>query len=513
MNENHQTELKHHRIDPYEDEIELMDYLLVIWKWKYLILIGTLVCAVAAAVISLQMDKVYSIQTVLQPGRLKVTEDGKTIFISSAKTIKAIIETGTFDNRILSKVKTANRDDLPETLEFSIKIPKNSNALDISYETSDVDLGLQILNNLNEALLEKYGKLIRYYQEDYDIKVRLKSNEKSKLTEKMAKVRNAISIIEAESKTAISEIEANISSKKAEISSSEAEKETKISEIEAKISSKKAEIATKEAKKVVAIDQKDNSISTLKAQIAAKKKQIKNLLDRISDVKIEIGRISKNTDLLIEERNKFLSSTKDKDNILASVMYTNTIQQNIGYLNTLRSTVNSVNHQLFQESASIENLQNNIKDIYAQKNSIENQTKYNIENLKSEIKDQRVQIVGFGKQTKYNIENLRSDIKDLRTQNVSLKEQTKYKVENLKEEIKALKSEKEYILQEVKDLEFKKSFVQNIQILQPPKSSPYPIRPKTTLYIILSLVAGLFLMLFLSFFLEYLSKHKWTQER
>lgn len=24
-----------------EDEIELMDYLLVIWKWKYLILVGT----------------------------------------------------------------------------------------------------------------------------------------------------------------------------------------------------------------------------------------------------------------------------------------------------------------------------------------------------------------------------------------------------------------------------------------------------------------------------------------
>ena len=147
MNEHLQADLMHHRRDSNEDEIELMDLLLVLWKWKYLILIGTLVCAVAAAVISLQMDKVYSIQTVLQPGRLKVTEDGKTIFISSANTIKAIIEAGTFDDRILSKVKTANSDDLPKTLEFSVNIPSNSNALDISYETSDVDLGLQILKN------------------------------------------------------------------------------------------------------------------------------------------------------------------------------------------------------------------------------------------------------------------------------------------------------------------------------------------------------------------------------
>ena len=52
MNENHQTDLKERRIDPYEDEVELMDYLLVIWKWKYLILAGTLAFALAAAIIS-----------------------------------------------------------------------------------------------------------------------------------------------------------------------------------------------------------------------------------------------------------------------------------------------------------------------------------------------------------------------------------------------------------------------------------------------------------------------------
>ena len=56
MNENHQTQKDAHRIDPYEDEIELMDYLLVKWKWKYLILAGTIVCAVITF-INLKMKK------------------------------------------------------------------------------------------------------------------------------------------------------------------------------------------------------------------------------------------------------------------------------------------------------------------------------------------------------------------------------------------------------------------------------------------------------------------------
>ena len=52
MNENHQTDLVERKRDPYEDEIELMDYLLVLWKWKYIILAGTFVFALVAAIIS-----------------------------------------------------------------------------------------------------------------------------------------------------------------------------------------------------------------------------------------------------------------------------------------------------------------------------------------------------------------------------------------------------------------------------------------------------------------------------
>ncbi|MCW9096174.1 MAG: Wzz/FepE/Etk N-terminal domain-containing protein, partial [Ignavibacteriaceae bacterium] len=68
MNEDHQTQTDLRRIDNLDDEIELIDILRVIWKWKYLILSGTIVCGLVTAIISLNMRKIYSIDMTLMPG-------------------------------------------------------------------------------------------------------------------------------------------------------------------------------------------------------------------------------------------------------------------------------------------------------------------------------------------------------------------------------------------------------------------------------------------------------------
>ena len=57
MNNGHLTQKESNKIEHYEDEIELIDYLLVIWKWKYLIIIGTLVFGFSAAIISFDTRK------------------------------------------------------------------------------------------------------------------------------------------------------------------------------------------------------------------------------------------------------------------------------------------------------------------------------------------------------------------------------------------------------------------------------------------------------------------------
>jgi len=358
MSEAREVGVEPQRYDQFEDEIELMDYLKVLWKWKYLIIVGTLVCAIGAAVVSLNMTKVYGITTILEPGMLKVTDEGKIIHIDSPQNIKAVIETGALNGHILKNIKAPNKEDVPDSVEVKVTIHKGTNALEVLYETPNVDLGFQIMKNLSKALLERYGKLIKHYQEEYSMQ-----------------------IIEKSSLLQIS----------------------------------------------------DNAILNLRAELKAKQDQIRNLEERKSEVELEIGRIGKNTDLLISERNLFLSTTKEDNNILSALIYSNTIQQNISYLNSLKDDVSNINSKIYNEKVGVEKLENAVKD------------------------------------------------KQITKKDISI---------------------------EIKSLEFKKNSIQNIQIIKTPKISESPIKPKTRLNVMLAGVVGLFLTVFLAFFVEYISKYK-----
>ena len=92
MNDSHQIQTDTHKVEHYEDEIELIDILRVIWKWKFLILSGTVLCGLIAAIISFNMSKIYSIDMVLRPGILSIGEHGQNVYIDSPANIKALID-------------------------------------------------------------------------------------------------------------------------------------------------------------------------------------------------------------------------------------------------------------------------------------------------------------------------------------------------------------------------------------------------------------------------------------
>ena len=59
---------------------------------------------------------------------------------------------------------------------------------------------------------------------------------------------------------------------------------------------------------------------------------------------------------------------------------------------------------------------------------------------------------------------------------------------------------------EMETLKIKRESIENVRLIQPPQSSIYPIKPKKKLNVMLAFVIGLFLSIFLAFFLEYLQK-------
>ncbi len=353
MNEDQKTKIVKQKLDrdQYSDTIELIDLIQVIWKWKYFILSGTLVCGLIAAIISLKMDKVYSINMVLRPGILSIGEEGKNVYIDSPQNIKALIESGMYNSGIFNYLKTTeeNIDKAPKRYGFKATILKDSNTIMIEYETSDIKQGMDIQDYLSKLLLEMYSKLVQYFKNEYDMKLSLVKSE----------------------------------------------------------------------------------TDYIKTSIQSYKRNVKNIEKRIDELISEIELIKKNTTNLITERNKLLSKNPKENNILSALLYSNTIQQNLQLYNRYQDEINNYKRQKENELQKIEKSGNEI----AKK------------------------------------------------------------------------------LNEKKNLQFKKDSIQNIQVLQTAQSSPYPIKPKKVRNVILSLLTGLFLMLFLSFFLEYLSKHKWTQER
>ena len=80
--------------------------------------------------------------------------------------------------------------------------------------------------------------------------------------------------------------------------------------------------------------------------------------------------------------------------------------------------------------------------------------------------------------------------------------------ENEKLKLEELNGKSKRLLEEIKDLEFKKNNVQNVEILQPPTSSQHPVKPRIALNVMLAGVLGFLAMLFLAFFLEYVQTHR-----
>ena len=56
----------------HNEEIELMDYFLVIWKRKWLIILPTLFCVVAVGVVSFMLPRIWEVDAIVQPSRLFV---------------------------------------------------------------------------------------------------------------------------------------------------------------------------------------------------------------------------------------------------------------------------------------------------------------------------------------------------------------------------------------------------------------------------------------------------------
>ena len=159
----------------YENETELMDYLKVIWKRKWFIVIPTFFCIIVALVISLLLPPKWEVDALIQPSKfLKQTKKGKIkdVLLIDFKQIAGQIDGGFYNNLIASELNM----DIRKLPKFKTENLKYTSLVRVSIREKDVEKAKLFLNSLLKHLKEELDEKAKI--ELQGIKTKLNSDKK-----------------------------------------------------------------------------------------------------------------------------------------------------------------------------------------------------------------------------------------------------------------------------------------------------------------------------------------------
>jgi len=173
-----------------QNEVELIDYLKVIWKRKGLIVGGTLVAAAAALVVSLSMPKTYEVSRTLKIGRLPGgISDGRVIEGKLIETRDDVIARLN-DHRILRTAVEKIHPGLTSTdMNSLVSIGRKTNP-DVYYivQANDPEVGRQIADQLAEYIIKIHRpifdlglRIVKSYEAEFEANIRSLETENRNL--------------------------------------------------------------------------------------------------------------------------------------------------------------------------------------------------------------------------------------------------------------------------------------------------------------------------------------------
>ncbi len=454
-------------MNEYENERELIDYLNVIWKRKWLIIIPTFFLIVAVGIYSSLQPSVWEIEAIIMPSKFFIQVGGggfEEILPVDPKQIAGQINEATYNNLIAAELNLDARG-LPN---FKAKNIKETKMVRISTRVNDVEKAMPILYSLFSHLKRDLDKKIDVEIKGIDTQVESKKNViKSKEIEIKDK-KNSIKLI----KILIEDKKNEIKTRQNRIK----DKENVIKTKENAIKLKNLNIESKEIEKKMIGDE----IITLKNKFKISQKRAKSITEEMKEVKNRIDKIE-------EEQRKVLKSGSDK-NALSILLYSNEIQNNLRYYNTLDEKLS--NEYITQENINLE--------IELKKKTIK-QTDNQIEQIRTQIDDIRTQI-----------DDTRTQIDDIYTQIDNIKNEIgkiKNEINTINNGIIVNKNEIEIVRTEISYLKDKKARIDYAEFIKEPTSSLYPVAPKKKRNVILAGMLSLMIFTTLAFFLDYLKEH------
>ena len=455
-----------------EKEIELIDYLNVIWKRKWLIIIPTFFLVVVVGVISFLLPQKWEIDAMIVPSKFLIqTEQGEfeEIVVVDPKQIAGQINEKSYDHLISAELNL----DIREFPKLNAENLRDTKLVQVSIKEEDVEKAKLILYSLFNHLKRDLDKKIDVEIKGIDTQVESKKNViKSKEIEIKDK-ENAIKL----KNLLIEDRKNEIKTKQNRIK----DKENAIKFKENAIKLKNLNIESKEIEKKSV----EEEINTLKNKLKISEERVKAIAEEMKEVKNRIDKIE-------EEQRKVLKKGNDK-NSLGILLYSNEIQNNLRYYNTLDEKLS--NEKITQENINLaaEEKKGSIKQI---DNQIE-QIRTQIDDIKTQIDDIKTQIDDIHTQ----IDNINNEIGKINNE-----------IDTIKNGIVIKKNEIENVRNEITYWQERKARIDYTQLIKEPTSSLSPVAPRKKLNVLIAGILGLMIFTVLSFFLEYLEKQRIKNE-
>ncbi|MCP2619693.1 Wzz/FepE/Etk N-terminal domain-containing protein [Candidatus Aminicenantes bacterium AC-334-K16] len=305
-----------------------MDYIAVLWKRKWLIIIPTFLLIVAAGILSFLLPKKWEISAIIQPAKFLVQTEGgrfEEVLVASPVQIAGQINEEAFNQLIASELNIA----LNRFPEIKAQNLKNTNLVKISLTTPNIKEGQEILYSL-------FTHLKRDLDRKIDVEIQ------------------------------------NLDTQKKEL-------ENKIKERNIAIKDKGNEIQTMKNE----IKKKEEEIRAAQNKIRISEERVKNIITEMKKVKSRIEEISEHQKKALAQARK-----KGEGEAISLLLYSNEVQQNLRYYNILDEQLSDekiiqedLKYTIKRNELDISNMKTEIKKLENDISKIKNE----IETLKSQI--------------------------------------------------------------------------------------------------------------------------------
>ena len=151
-----------------QENTELIDYLGIIWKWRLLIILITVVCVITSGVVSFVLPKIYQSSAILEVGRVPRYRGASREQIEPIEDIESVSEVLESDE-MLSKIRgklnlqtslggIRARLDVEPILGKYIGSRLQARLIKITFEDQDPQLTVDVLNTFSDSLMEQHLK-------------------------------------------------------------------------------------------------------------------------------------------------------------------------------------------------------------------------------------------------------------------------------------------------------------------------------------------------------------------